>query len=127
MGPHVGHGQLGHSSLENQKRRNALFILNAEVPFQLLLLITVVDVCRDGGIIKKVLKKGMRNAQPGDLDEVMAHVLASLDDGKSDTFAGISKETKNEEERKPDGPCVKRDPCNSELACIIYGVYYWDT
>ncbi|KAK9097154.1 hypothetical protein Sjap_022651 [Stephania japonica] len=54
-------------------------ILEFEV--ELISWIAVVDVCRDGGIIKKVLKKGTRNEQPGDLDEVMVKYDVMLNDG----------------------------------------------
>lgn len=33
--------------------------------------ITVVDLSKDGGIVKKILEKGERDASPGDLDEVL--------------------------------------------------------
>lgn len=45
---------------------------NSIVQFEVELLswITVVDVCKDGGIIKKILENGEQNGPPGDLDEV---------------------------------------------------------
>lgn len=46
---------------------------NSVIQFEIELLswMSVVDVRRDGGIIKKVLEKGNRNGKPGDLDEVL--------------------------------------------------------
>lgn len=38
---------------------------------ELLSWITVVDISKDGGIIKKIMKKGERNEWPSDLDEVL--------------------------------------------------------
>lgn len=38
---------------------------------ELLSWITVVDICKDGGIIKKIMEKGERNERPSDLDEVL--------------------------------------------------------
>lgn len=46
---------------------------NRVVQFEVELVswITVVDVCKDGGIIKKILEKGEMIGPPGDLDEVL--------------------------------------------------------
>lgn len=57
--------------------------LNGEVPpnsvvqfeVQLVSWITVVDICKGGGIIKKIMEKGDRNEVPGDLDEVLGNAL----------------------------------------------------
>lgn len=38
---------------------------------ELISWITVVDICKDGGILKRILEKGARNEQPSDLDEVI--------------------------------------------------------
>lgn len=45
---------------------------NSVVQFEVDLLswITVVDICKDGGIIKKILETGEQIGPPGDLDEV---------------------------------------------------------
>lgn len=45
---------------------------NSIVQFEVELLswIPVVDVCRDGGIIKKILENGKQIGPPGDQDEV---------------------------------------------------------
>lgn len=46
---------------------------NSVVQFEVELVswITVVDLSKDGGIVKKILEKGERDASPGDLDEVL--------------------------------------------------------
>lgn len=46
---------------------------NSVVKFEVELVswITVVDVCKDGGIIKKIMEKGEMTGPPGDLDEVL--------------------------------------------------------
>ncbi|KAL0432594.1 UNVERIFIED_CONTAM: peptidyl-prolyl isomerase [Sesamum latifolium] len=56
---------------------------NAVVQFEVELLswITVVDVCKDGGIIKKILENGEQIGPPGDLDEVCVSYKAMLVDG----------------------------------------------
>ena len=57
---------------------------NAVVRFEVELVswITVVDLSKDGGIVKKIIEKGERNERPGDLDEVlgtlMPHYLINL-------------------------------------------------
>ena len=63
--PHLGYGEAGRQGVPP----------NSVVQFQVQLIswITVVDVCRDGGIIKKILEKGNRNVQPGDLDELLGN------------------------------------------------------
>ncbi|GAU27351.1 hypothetical protein TSUD_05770 [Trifolium subterraneum] len=56
---------------------------NSVVQFEVELVswITVVDVCKDGGIIKKIMEKGKGNDRPGDLDEVLVKYQVSLVDG----------------------------------------------
>ncbi|KAK4434339.1 peptidyl-prolyl isomerase [Sesamum alatum] len=56
---------------------------NAVVQFEVELLswITVVDVCKDGGIIKKILENGEQIGPPSDLDEVRVNYKAMLVDG----------------------------------------------
>ncbi|XP_077233863.1 70 kDa peptidyl-prolyl isomerase-like isoform X2 [Tasmannia lanceolata] len=56
---------------------------NSDIRFEVELIswITVVDVCKDGGIIKKILSKGERHDQPGDLDEVTVRYKVKLLDG----------------------------------------------
>lgn len=46
---------------------------NSVVQFEVELVswITVVDLSKDGGIIKKIMEKGERNASPANLDEVL--------------------------------------------------------
>ena len=46
---------------------------NCVIQFEVELIswIKVVDVCKDGGIIKKVMEKGEQTGPPGDLDEVL--------------------------------------------------------
>lgn len=49
---------------------------NSFVEFEVELVswIPVVDVCKDGGIIKRVMEKGEQIGPPGDLDEVRGTV-----------------------------------------------------
>lgn len=56
---------------------------NRVVQFEVELVswITVVDVCKDGGIIKKILEKGEMIGPPGDLDEVLVRYVVRLLDG----------------------------------------------
>ncbi|KAE8057034.1 hypothetical protein FH972_013756 [Carpinus fangiana] len=56
---------------------------NSVVQFEVRLVswISVVDVCKGGGIIKKIMEKGDRNEVPGDLDEVLVKYRVALDDG----------------------------------------------
>ncbi|KAL2974161.1 hypothetical protein AAZX31_14G087900 [Glycine max] len=48
---------------------------------ELVSWITVVDVCKDGGVVKKIMEKGSGNERPGDLDEVLVKYQVVLDDG----------------------------------------------
>lgn len=56
---------------------------NTVVQFEVELVswITVVDVCKDGGIIKKIIEKGELIGPPGDLDEVLVRYVVRLLDG----------------------------------------------
>lgn len=56
---------------------------NSVVQFEVELVswITVVDVCKDGGIIKKILEKGEMIGPPGDLDEVLVRYVVRVLDG----------------------------------------------
>lgn len=56
---------------------------NSVVQFEVELVswITVVDVSKNGGIVKKILEKGERDASPGDLDEVLVKYQVMLGDG----------------------------------------------
>ncbi|XP_071923419.1 70 kDa peptidyl-prolyl isomerase isoform X2 [Coffea arabica] len=56
---------------------------NSSVQFEVELIswITVVDVCKDGGIIKKIIEKGEMMGPPGELDEVRVKYTATIDDG----------------------------------------------
>ncbi|PSR99922.1 Peptidyl-prolyl isomerase [Actinidia chinensis var. chinensis] len=56
---------------------------NCVIQFEVELIswIKVVDVCKDGGIIKKVMEKGEQAGPPGDLDEVLVKYQVKLDDG----------------------------------------------
>lgn len=85
---------LDHGIITMKKGETALFTLPPELahgdagndiipPFsvvrfevQLFSWITVVDVSKDGGIIKKIMEKGEGNEGPGDLDEVFGTVMA---------------------------------------------------
>lgn len=42
---------------------------------ELLSWIRVVDVCKDGGVIKKIVEQGSGNDRPSDLDEVLGSIL----------------------------------------------------
>ncbi|KAL5074150.1 hypothetical protein RYX36_013134 [Vicia faba] len=48
---------------------------------ELISWITVVDVYKDSGIIKKIIEKGKGNDQPSDLDEVLVKYQITLVDG----------------------------------------------
>lgn len=63
--PHLGYGEPGRQGVPPNS------VVQYEV--QLVSWITVVDVCKDGGIIKKIMEKGNNNSQPGDLDEVLGN------------------------------------------------------
>ncbi|XP_058725106.1 70 kDa peptidyl-prolyl isomerase-like isoform X2 [Vicia villosa] len=56
---------------------------NSVVQFEVELVswIAVVDVCKDGGIIKKIMEKGKGNDRPGDLDAVLVKYRVALVDG----------------------------------------------
>ncbi|KAG1330862.1 Peptidylprolyl isomerase [Cocos nucifera] len=56
---------------------------NATLQFDVELLSwsSVKDVCKDGGIIKKILKEGEKWENPKDLDEVVVKYEARLEDG----------------------------------------------
>ncbi|GLT61745.1 hypothetical protein SLA2020_344280 [Shorea laevis] len=90
---------LDHGIITMKKGERALFTLPPELGYgaegcdsvppnsvvqfdvELLSWITVVDVCKDGGIIKKIMEKGRRNEKPGDLDEVLVKYQVALIDG----------------------------------------------
>ncbi|XP_028053276.1 70 kDa peptidyl-prolyl isomerase-like isoform X1 [Camellia sinensis] len=99
----LGQGQvvtgLDHAIITMKKGETALFTLppelgygatgtngvppNCVIQFEVDLIswITVADVCKDGGIIKKVMEKGEQIGPPGDLDEVLVKYQVRLDDG----------------------------------------------
>ncbi|KAJ4701592.1 Peptidylprolyl isomerase [Melia azedarach] len=56
---------------------------NSVVQFEVELVswITVVDLSKDGGIIKKIMEKGERNASPANLDEVLVKYQVMLGNG----------------------------------------------
>jgi FK506-binding protein 4/5 len=56
---------------------------NSIVQFEVELIswIRVVDICKDGGIIKRILVKGKHTAQPADLDQVLVKYTVMLNDG----------------------------------------------
>lgn len=56
---------------------------NATLQFDVELLswTSVKDICKDGGIIKKILKEGEKWENPKDLDEVFVNYEARLEDG----------------------------------------------
>jgi len=53
--------------------RDSNSVLQFEV--ELLSWIRVVDVCKDGGVLKKIMEKGSGNDHPADLDEVLGSIL----------------------------------------------------
>lgn len=40
--------------------------------------ISILDICKDGGIVKKILSKGEAGRQPSDLDEVLGNLIPFL-------------------------------------------------
>ncbi|WVY90605.1 hypothetical protein V8G54_036119 [Vigna mungo] len=52
---------------------------------ELLSWIRVVDVCKDGGVIKKIVEQGSGNDRPSDLDEVLAVLLSA----RSEDFVSL--------------------------------------
>ncbi|GAV56604.1 FKBP_C domain-containing protein/TPR_1 domain-containing protein/TPR_11 domain-containing protein [Cephalotus follicularis] len=71
--PELGYGVEGHYEVPPNS------VIQFEV--ELISWITVVDVSKDGGIIKKIMEKGERNELPGDLDEVLVKYQVALVDG----------------------------------------------
>ena len=57
--------------------RDAVVPPNSVVQFEVELVswISVVDVSKDGGIVKKIIERGKKNEQPGDLDEVLGTLI----------------------------------------------------
>ncbi|CAI9784854.1 unnamed protein product [Fraxinus pennsylvanica] len=98
----LGHGQvitgLDYGIITMRKGEKALFTLPPEVGYgeagtdgvppdsiiqfevELTSWITVVDICRDGGIIKKIMEKGEQVGPPSDLDEVCVNYKVTLVD-----------------------------------------------
>ncbi|KAJ9565104.1 hypothetical protein OSB04_001070 [Centaurea solstitialis] len=56
---------------------------NATLQFdvQLLSWVSVKDICKDGGIFKKIVKEGEKWENPKDLDEVLVNYEVKLEDG----------------------------------------------
>ncbi|POO03711.1 Peptidyl-prolyl cis-trans isomerase, FKBP-type [Trema orientale] len=94
----LGQGQvtsgLDHGIITMTKGETALFTLPAEMGYgiigrngvvqfevELVSWISVVDVSKDGGIIKKIIEKGDKIEQPSDLDEVLVKYRVELVDG----------------------------------------------
>nr|GEW06799.1 70 kDa peptidyl-prolyl isomerase-like [Tanacetum cinerariifolium] len=71
--PDLGFGALGTDGVPP----------NSVIQFEIELIswITVVDVCKDGGILKRVVNKGGHTGKPGDLDEVKVRYEVTLLDG----------------------------------------------
>lgn len=90
---------LDHGIITMKKGERALFTLPPELGFgvagrdavptnsfvryevELVSWIKVVDVSKDGGIIKKIVEKGDKHERPGDLDEVLVKYQVALADG----------------------------------------------
>lgn len=90
---------LDHGIITMKKGECALFTLPPELGFgvagrdavptnsfvryevELVSWIKVVDVSKDGGIIKKIVEKGDKHDRPGDLDEVLVKYQVALADG----------------------------------------------
>ncbi|XP_076888135.1 peptidyl-prolyl cis-trans isomerase FKBP62-like isoform X2 [Bidens hawaiensis] len=83
-----------------KKGENALFTIPAELAYgesgsppkippnatlqfdvQLLSWLSVKDICKDGGIFKKIVNKGEKWENPKDLDEVLVNYEVQLEDG----------------------------------------------
>ncbi|CAL5406697.1 unnamed protein product [Camellia sinensis] len=54
---------------------------NCVIRFEVDLISRIIDVCKDGGIFKKVMEKGDQIGPPSDLDEVLVKYQVRLDDG----------------------------------------------
>lgn len=83
-----------------KKGENALFTIPADLAYgeagspptippnstlqfdvQLLSWVSVKDICKDGGIFKKIVKEGEKWENPKDLDEVIVNYEVQLEDG----------------------------------------------
>ncbi|WCJ35596.1 Peptidyl-prolyl cis-trans isomerase FKBP65 [Euphorbia peplus] len=73
MPPELGYGVAGRNGVPP----------NSVVVFEIELIswITVVDVSKDGRIIKRIMDKGHKMESPGDLDEVLVKYKVALADG----------------------------------------------
>ncbi|XP_057427339.1 70 kDa peptidyl-prolyl isomerase-like isoform X2 [Lotus japonicus] len=82
------HAVLDHGIITMKKGEVALFAVpddgsTSVMQFELELIswIKVVDVFKDGGIIKKIMEAGSGNERPSDLDEVLVKYHVALVDG----------------------------------------------
>ncbi|XP_065881979.1 70 kDa peptidyl-prolyl isomerase-like isoform X2 [Euphorbia lathyris] len=73
MPPELGYGVAGRNGVPP----NSVVLFEVE----LISWITVVDVSKDGGIVKKIMEKGHKMESPGDLDEVLVKYKVAIADG----------------------------------------------
>ncbi|KAK6163728.1 hypothetical protein DH2020_000592 [Rehmannia glutinosa] len=88
---------------------------NATLQFDVELLswVSVKDICKDGGIFKKIIKEGEKWENPKDADEVFVNYEAKLDDGTV-----VSKSDGVEFTVQEDGFGEKGKPASSDEGAV---------